>query len=134
MASVFNTLDTNAVLRIFLDDGKGVSGKVEKLLSRWQTKFVVPDVVLFELAYVLAGKYHFSRSDIRDFISRLMSIDKLLIDEKIFVPTLEAFVKFPKLSFADCYLAEYAKNKQCGPLWTFDRKLALQSEIAQEIE
>lgn len=133
MANI-NCLDTNAVLRLQLLDVPEQHYKVCELVADQSVDFMIPDIVFFEINFVLAKNYGFSRQVIIEFIHRLVSIPNIVCDYNHITATLEQYGKHPKLSFADCYLTEYAKAKQYGPLWTFDRKLAAQCETAREIK
>ncbi len=55
-----------------------------------------------------------------------MDLDCLLTNNSVISTTCTFFVKHPKLSFFDCYLATYASNAGTLPLFTFDEKLANQ--------
>jgi predicted nucleic acid-binding protein len=123
----FNCLDTNAVLRLQLKDIPEQHLRVSKIITKAGRRFIIPDVVFFEISFTLDRGYKFFRTDIKDFIESLMTIPNIVCNDNILRPALESFVEHPKLSFADCYLAEYARVKQAEPLWTFDRGLARRS-------
>ncbi|MBQ3293064.1 hypothetical protein IJG93_02025 [Candidatus Saccharibacteria bacterium] len=46
---------------------------------------------------------------------------------------LDIYVKNPKLSFTDCYLAVITDASGETPLWTLDHKLATQCPVAKEL-
>ena len=130
----FNCLDTNAALRLMLQDVPDQHRKISRLISKSDRKFIIPDIVFFEINFTLVKSYGFARENVAEFITKLMAIPNIVCDKAIIAATVRKYTKHPKLSFADCYLTEYARVKRCEPLWTFDRKLATQSGTAKEIK
>jgi predicted nucleic acid-binding protein len=130
----FSCLDTNAALRLQLKDVPEQHHRISKMVANSDRKFVIPDIVFFEINFTLDRGYKFSRAEIKDFIERLIGLPNIVCNDEMIRSTLEIFVKFPKLSFADCYLTEFAHAKQGGQLWTFDKKLVRQSDVANEIK
>jgi predicted nucleic acid-binding protein len=132
--SNLNCLDTNVALRLQLLDVPEQHRKAVELLAKPDTQFLILDTVFFEISFILANNYGFTRQVIKEFIESLIAIPNIVCNEDVITATLGHYLEHPKLSFADCYLAAYAKVKRCAPLWTFDRKLASQSVAASEVK
>jgi predicted nucleic-acid-binding protein len=131
MAVVFEAIDTNVALRLFLKDDLVQHKAAKKLIEKSQVVFFVPDVVCFEIVYILTKQYGFSRLHVKEFFDSLFSTPKVKGNLNIILPAVKKYAKYPKLSFADCYLTEFTKAQQYEPLWTFDKKLAKQSAAAK---
>lgn len=58
----------------------------------------------------------------------LMSMSRINCNKILFEAALPPYVLHPKLSFEACCLASHAGLDDAGPLWTFDKKLANQTD------
>ena len=128
-----SSLDTNALLRLLLKDVPEQHEMIKQLIAQADRTFLVSDTAIIELVFVLERHYEFSRSLIKEAIDALVSVTNILININSIQGALEAYTAHPMLSFEDCYLAEEAARNNAVPLWTFDKKLARQSEHAQII-
>jgi predicted nucleic acid-binding protein len=126
-------LDTNAALRLLLKDVPKQHQAVVKLVSDAHRDFYIPDLVFFEINFTLMRGYEFPKQKVIEFLRSLVAIPHIKYNSDIIAPALAQYEQSPKLSLADCYLAEYARANQIEPLWTFDKKLARQSGAAKEI-
>jgi predicted nucleic acid-binding protein len=129
-----NCLDTNAALRLLLKDVPKQHLAVVRLVSDRQRDFYIPDLVFFEINFTLMKGYGFEKSKVVEFLRSLVALPNIKYNSDIIAPALAQYEQSPKLSLADCYLAEYARANRMEPLWTFDRKLARQSGAAKEIK
>ncbi len=134
MARNMGSLDTSLLVRLFVFDLPKLSARTERLLSTPDAEFSVSDLAVYEMSFVLTAVYKFSRAQLADAVLTLMSIHNINCNRRMFGNAVETFTKHPKLSFADCCLAEYAALTEAVPLWTFDKKLATQSGVAREAE
>jgi predicted nucleic acid-binding protein len=127
------SLDTNALLRLTLKDLPEQHEKVKKLVTQPKARFVVNDSAVIEYVFVLERYYELRREQIVEMVKALGNMDNLEVNHTLLNKALALYVVRPKLSFEDCYLAESAVVAQAVPLWTFDEKLARQSEHAELI-
>ena len=131
MGYKFESLDTSILVRITTrDDEKLVKRISEYLCERPDKKFFVDDVAFSELVYVLERQKHISRDGIAKILNFFLNgypfVTNMLIDK-----VLPFYVKHPKLSFNDCYLAFKAEENNAVPLWTLDQKLGKQADTAK---
>lgn len=131
--SFSGSLDTNALLRLLLNDVANQHEAVKKLLSETNSQFAVADTAVIELVFVLERHYEFSRQQVAEAITGLMLLREINCNRALFEKTLPVYVSYPGLSFEDCCLSTYASLNQAEPLWTFDRKLATQAVSAKLI-
>jgi predicted nucleic-acid-binding protein len=131
MASKKESLDTNILLRLILKDIPAQYDTAIKLLNRKEARFDVADLAITETVYVLETAHKATRPEVSEAITAITTLPNLNCNRALFSEVLPFYLTHPKLSFTDCCLAEYARQNQSEPLWTFDKKLALQSGTAK---
>lgn len=118
-------VDTNVFLRFLLEDVPQQAEQAEKLFKKAKHKKIeafVPGIVVFEVQFTLEKYYGFSKEDIVDKLSLILSMDFLNFDErKVFLTTLEIY-KDRNVSFADYFLVSKSEIEGME-LFTFDKKL-----------
>ncbi|MBQ3441148.1 PIN domain-containing protein [Candidatus Saccharibacteria bacterium] len=128
------TLDTNIVLRIVLNDVPKLTDEVIHLLIDDSRTFLIPDVVFCEMIHILTKKIGYTRVNaVREITKALSAFYNLSYDLHIVTEVFNDYVTHPALSFEDCYLAYYATKNGAKPLWTFDQKLAKESPVAKAL-
>jgi predicted nucleic-acid-binding protein len=125
------SLDTNVLLRLFLNDVPTQHKSAVELFEKSNGFFAVADTAVIELVFILQRSYGFTRPEIVDLVNGLTRFDKINCNRPLFENALPIFTQHPKLSFEDCCLACYAKLNNAEPLWTFDKKLANQTKSAK---
>lgn len=117
-----NILDTNIILRFLLNDNKQQAEYAEKLFIKSpKHSLIVPDLVVAEIAYVLLSHYEFSKEEVIDKLSVLLTYEAFKLNNKVLKPALYYFKEKP-ISFVDAYLCALS-NLSKTPLITFDKKL-----------
>lgn len=127
------SLDTNALLRLLLNDVAEQHEAVKKLLSGANGQLAVADIAVIELVFVLERHYEFSRLQVSEAVTGLMLLREINCNRALFEKALPTYINRPALSFEDCCLSAYATLNQAEPLWTFDKKLASQTTGARLI-
>lgn len=118
-------VDTNPILRFFLNDIPKQKASFEDLL--YQAKehkilIIIPQIIIFELNFILDKYYHFSKLDIIDRLKVLVSTEYLEVESRedfIYALTLYSA---NSIDFVDCFLVAKAQNLNAD-LFTFDQKL-----------
>ncbi|MDR2895657.1 MAG: PIN domain-containing protein [Propionibacteriaceae bacterium] len=118
------SLDTNCLLRWILGDLPDQQRRVEQLL-RTEESLVVEDIVLIEVVFVLERSAGLRRRTIQDCLHAIMS-ESVHMERSIWNQTMEIWVKHPKLSVVDVFLAVKAESQQDTPVYTFDAKMLSQ--------
>ena len=125
------SLDTNLLLRLCMGDIPAQQQKVFHLLNSPNKTFYVADLAISEMVYVLETGEKYSRNKIAEYIKALLVRKNINCNRPLFRSVLPFYETHPKISFNDCCLAAYAALNQSEPLWTFDRKFAVQSGTAK---
>ena len=119
------SLDTNCLLRWLLDDIPEQAAQISSLFDSGE-EFTVADVALIEVVFVLEKLKKISRENIEKAIMAIIENDSIVCNSELFTEVLPMYIKYPKLSFVDCYLEAMARKTGASPLLTFDQKLASQ--------
>lgn len=124
-------LDTNAFLRILLNDIPSQADQVEKLIKeakRGKVELLVPQIVIFEIAFALEKYYHFPKENITDKIKTILAMQYLKIqDREIFQKAIELFGQ-KNLSLTDCFIIHFAETKGTS-IFSFDKGLKRAKKI-----
>lgn len=125
------SLDTNVLLRLLLNDVPAQHKAALNLFNDTQGQLHVADTAIIEVVFVLSRAYKFTRPQVLEAIDGVMKLAKLSLNRMLFENALPVFMSHPSLSFEDCCLATYANLNNAEPLWTFDKKLASQTQVAK---
>lgn len=127
------SLDTNALLRLLLNDIPQQHEAVRALLTNASGQLAIADTAIMELMFVLERYYGFSRQQANEAVVGLMQLSEINCNRILFEKALPIYLDHMALSFEDCCLSVYATLNEAEPLWTFDKKLATQAESAKLI-
>lgn len=126
------TVDTNVLLRLILHDNNDYYKRAASLISSPRHYFFVLDQAIIECIYVLEnGDSKLSRSEIAEVMFGLFVEPRLDYNEELFDKVFAEYLRRPKLSFTDCYMAFKSEELERTPLYTFDEKLARQNKNAK---
>lgn len=118
-------IDTNALLRFFLNDIPEQKIATEKLLNQAKYKkiiVIIPQIVIFELHFILEKYYYQGKRKIIEILQSLVSTNYLQTESReIFIHALMIY-KSANVSFVDCFLSSNSKIEDAD-LFTFDKKL-----------
>lgn len=121
------SLDTNVLLRWLVADVPAQTARVDALLASGE-RLVVHDVVLIETVFVLERVMLASRAAVVDAVRTVLSTAAFEVDRPRWSNIMVAYAEHPKLSVADLFLADWARESEATPLYTFDKKLASQQD------
>lgn len=118
-------VDANIFLRFLLKDIPRQYSEAEKLFRRakaGEITLIVPQIVIFEIAFALQKFYGFPKEEVVDKLKSLVDMEYFLIqDRQIFQEALKIFA-VNNISLVDSFLIYLASSKQ-AKLITFDEKL-----------
>jgi len=118
-------LDTNALVRLLIDDDEKQAGIVKELIVSTENqgrKILILTEVLIETVWVLESVYECTREDIYSFLETLAHTSVFTLSEpKIVINTIRHFKKGG--DFADLIIVLQALNHQAKKLLSFDKKL-----------
>lgn len=112
-------LDTNILVRLIARDDPGQARAVDALLSTPDETFFLPDIVLAELAWVLARSYGFTRAEIMGVLAAILDrLDVVFEDEERIRAAVRRYSQ--GLDLADGLILERARAAGCSGLASFD--------------
>lgn len=133
MSGLAGSLDANALLRLILRDIPVQADAVAALVGIPRRRYAVTDLAVVEVEYALRTHYGFSREQIQDTLGNLVIHPALQGNAPLMKQVFAMYTAHPQLSFTDCCLAAHAEMDNAKPLWTFDQKLAKQSDGAAQL-
>ena len=118
-------LDTNALVRLLVEDEKAqaarVKGLVEDAESVGRPILLLTEVVL-ETVWVLESAYNCSRSEVVEFLTTLLGVSIFHLPDRDAVRTAIARYKDTG-DFADHLIVGLSRFHKANALFSFDRKL-----------
>ncbi len=118
-------IDTNALLRFILNDIPVQKQAVEKLIQKakkGQLSLLIPQIIIFELHFILDKYYNVMKEDIITTLHTLVSTKYIQIESRdLFLKALTQY-KTSTISFVDCFVYIKAQSED-AELFTFYKKL-----------
>jgi len=133
VSSLAGSLDTNAVLRLILNDVPEQAAAVAALVNDPQRVYMVDDLAVVEVEYALRTHYSFSREQVQETLGNFLVHPSIHANTTALQRAFGLYLAHPQLSFTDCCLAAHAEADDAKPLWTFDQNLAHQSDGAAQL-
>ena len=119
-------LDTNVLLRFFLQDDPLQSPKADRIIGSLTMKEPgwVGAAVLLELVWVMSSQNRIGRTGIAAILRQLLTRDEIVIEQADVVQSALQLYRKGNTEFSDCLIAISAKAAGCSRTVTFDRKAA----------
>lgn len=118
-------VDTNVFLRLLLNDVPQQANQVKYIIrqaKKEEIKIIVPQIVIFEIDFVLRGYYNFEKQEIIERLKALLSASYFVIESVNIFQNALTLYKENSVSFTDCFLVAKAEAEEAD-LFTFDQKL-----------
>ena len=112
-------IDTNLLVRYFVEDDLQKADAVEKLLKDPHKNLILLDVTFAETVWVLSSYYSLEKEQIINNLSALLDIPSIVANRKVLHKALE-YLANHNISFIDAYQAGFA---QAGDLeiYSYDK-------------
>lgn len=127
-------LDTNVILRCFVDDEPEQARRARKFVADRCTREnpgFVDRVALCEMVWVLVRGYQFERMQTADIVSKLLASPEIVLEDSDAVrAALRIFIE-SNVGFADALIGEVNRARGCEATATFDRKAARLKEFVR---
>lgn len=120
-------VDANVIVSFFVDRHAKQRDAADALLQEaegGEIAAIIPQFVIFEVAYVLQSQYGYTRDRLAELIRDVISFPGVqLIDDCPWKRVLEVWPD-PLAGLADAAIVAVATSKRYDAVATFDRKLA----------
>lgn len=117
------TIDTNVLVRIFLDDDSQPEQvrQARELASQAQILYV-PQVVIIESVWVMTKAYKLEKSEILKVLVKLYTNQTLVLEKPDIFKAALLLYSVSNVGFSDCVILVEAR-KVGSTLYTFDKRL-----------
>lgn len=124
-------LDTNLIVRYLTDDDPEQADAVEELFRSYEkdTTFVINEVVLAELNWVLISVYNYSKANFIETINQIFNTRNITFSKPVLVKEACEIYAKNEADFSDCYLGVLNRNEDCETTFTFDKKASQHSNF-----
>lgn len=116
-------IDTNLLVRIFIDDNHIQAHKALKLIEGQKSVFI-STLVFCETIWVLESRYHFNKKQLMMVIEKILKINQLDIEHNDAMWLAYHEYQHINADFSDCVIGAVAKLYQCDSVVTFDKNAA----------
>lgn len=118
-------LDTNALVRMLIEDDQNQAKKVQKVVSlaeKNSLQIIILSKVLIETVWVLEAVYKCTREEISQFLETLLSTSTFTCpDSGVIRSAVQQYKRGG--DFADLVIIAQAKSHQAKIFFSFDKKL-----------
>jgi len=121
-------IDTNIILRFFVEDDQKKASRTQKLFSKTDEKLLIPDVVIAEIAWTLLSHYRQSKQNVIKKISSLSTVPNLEFNKTLISKTLSLW-KEQNIDFIDAYLAAYVQEENLDGIYSYDKGISKVKDI-----
>lgn len=120
------TIDTNYLVRLFINQPAEMAHKVLEDLEKSQPKSILlPDFVISELIYVL--EFHkeltYKRTEIVEGVRLILSHPVWQVNSELHGFSLKTYEANAKLDYVDCLVIALHKLKRVKDVLTFDKEV-----------
>lgn len=121
------SLDTNALVRLIVQD----DDKQTQVVARWLSKYAnkpesiyIAITVILELEWVLRSRYKFSKPDFVNALSSLLMADEFVFESESGLEQALSDYTDGDADFADYLHLALSRQRKALPFWTFDTTAA----------
>jgi len=118
-------VDTNVFLRFFVKDVESLYEKARELFERAEAgkvKLETSELVIAEIVWVLESFYGFTRKEVADVLTTLLSSRNLKIANATRISAAVQLYSSGNMDFIDAYNIAYIRSKEYSKVATFDHK------------
>jgi len=120
-------IDTNVLVRLIVADEPRQAAVARNFIRERCSSAdpgFVSNVVLAEIAWILATGYGYSRLQIADTIDQIMETVQLQVESSTDIAAALVEYRAGPADFADCLIGQTNRTADCSHTVTFDRKAA----------
>jgi len=118
-------LDTNVLIRYLTNDDPTKAARALTLLDRLAEgaeEAVTTPLVIFETVFLLEKSYQLAKTEVREKVTAVLSLQGLLLAEKsLCLEGLDYYVH-QNISYADAYNAAWMRQTSVSEVYSWDRE------------
>lgn len=124
-------LDANTVIRYLTADDAKKAKRVERLFKNSPNQFVLTDVSVAEIVWVLESHYKVPKDDIVAKLRLLLTLEAIEANKALLSDALD-FYWSRNIDYIDAYVAAYAVHQHIETIISYDRDLDKIAGISRE--
>ncbi len=124
-------LDANTIIRYLTADDEKKAKRVERILKKTAEVFILTDVSVAEVVWVLESHYRIPKSEIVAKLRLFLALEAIDADKTLLSRALDYYWS-RNIDYIDAYLAAYAARHQVNTIISYDRDLDKISGISRE--
>ena len=118
-------IDTNIILRVFIDDNEAQVAAVAKLLAgRGPASIRLTNVVIAEFVWTLMRRYKREKADIIDVLEQLLQREELVFENRNALMTALGWYASGPADFVDYLVGALNEEAGASTTFTFDQDAA----------
>ncbi len=129
MVTAMIAIDTNILLRIFIDDLNLDQVNAARSLVQKTRHVYIPQLVMAEMVWVLTRAYQLSKQHIINILHEIYENAAFLVDDKELLSQALTLFKENNVGFSDCLIWANAKAAGAKLIYTFDTKFARLKDV-----
>lgn len=125
-------IDTHILVRFITNDDPVQADEVERVFLSSEDQdvtFLINEVVLAELDWVLTHVYKYRKEDFLKTVYQLFETENIAFNNPKIVKKACKLYTDKNADFSDCYLGVINDNLNCETTYTFDKKAAILSSF-----
>jgi predicted nucleic-acid-binding protein len=123
------SLDTNVIVRLFVDDGSHQQIKAARKAALEAKQVFITQIVQVELIWVLSEAYEFGKTQVLQVLHELNENKAFVLQSSNqFSQALKLF-EMSNADFSDCLMLMESKQSDSIPVYTFDKRFAKQPDV-----
>lgn len=112
-------LDTNILIRLFLDDVPSLSDKILNALNNPSSQLILTDITVAEIVWVLKSFYDYPRQEIVKLLEELVLLPTVISNQNLILSALQLYGTL-NIDYIDAHIASIARYTEL-PVYTFDK-------------
>jgi len=120
-------IDTNILIRLFVEDDKMKVDEIKALLNS-DDKFLIPDIIIAEIIWVLSSFYKQDKTSVIEKISSLVCFKSIISNKDLILNAINKW-QYNNISFIDAYLLATTEELNIKTFYTYDKKLSKLSKV-----
>lgn len=118
------SVDTNVLVRIFIDDKSTSQVKKARLLAQKEKQIFIAQTVQAELVWVLKRAYKITKTQILLILDEIKNNAAFIMHNNgIYDAALSLYEKY-NIDFSDCLIFAESFEEQSKKIYTFDKQFA----------
>mgnify|MGYP001601675861 CR=1 FL=1 len=119
---MLKVVDANIIIRYLTADSSEQVRRIKKLINEGREKFILTDVTIAEIVWVLASYYELSKEEITEKILSLIEVPIFVANKSLIIQAIHCWQDY-NIDYIDAYLIAFAKENNSLGLLSYDKSI-----------